>query len=641
MSKPTTDFPKASQREGKAQGLSFSYCYWHSKVYSRDVKGVAPYLYIIPFFLAYLVLDFTLRFTYRSIGFVGVKFLPANLISLGWALIFAGLVFFLPRIPRWIVRCIPLVTFVSLAVTHSGFMSVFNKFFSFDALTVVGGGGSKFVNGSYISIDWKIIVGAAVTIILMMTSGRLLKVIPPKPIKASVLTGVIIFVVGVAIVGGGVRHYFPKMDTVIWSKEEENLPATTYQEFTDTTNALKVCGLYQYTVRDLVLKIFPAGSLSDEERQEITDYINEYQPGQKENKYTGLFEGKNLIMVQLEAIDTWMLDPDYMPNLAKLKSESICMTHHYAPAYITAGTFNTEFMTNTGLLPATGGIPTSVYSHNTFSHSLANLFVNHGYTARAFHNSEGDVYNRGEVHPNLGYESYTSGNDMHMKNFQMDRYLINGFDQMIEKEPFFSFVITYSGHGPYGDDSAIYQAHAEQAKAAAKRTDGNYVYAVAGAMETDQFIGDLVQHLEQSGHLDDTVLVFYADHYNYYMMDDNLNMEIKGVDNMNMLQHTDCFIWSQDGPKTQVEKVTSTPDIMPTLTNLFGLDTTGTFFVGHDALGEEGGYVFFADAGWYDGTTYCDSKTPENADEARSADISRRMVLSNRVLSGNYYETEK
>ena len=640
MSKQSKKPSEDPQTEGKAQGLSFRYCYWHSKLYSRDVKGIAPYLYIIPFFLAYLVLDFTLRGTYRGEGFVGVTYLPACLITLGWALIFAGLVFFLPKAPRWFVRCVPLVTFVSLAVTHSGFMSVFNKFFSFDALTVIGEGGGKFVSGSYISIDWRVIVGAAITVILMMTSGRLLKVIPPKPVKASVLSGIGAFVVGVIIVAVATTHFFPKMDTVIWSNEEEDLPAATYQEFTDTTNSLKVCGLYQYTVRDLVLKLFPAGALSEEERQEVQDYITEYESAQTENEYTGIFKGKNLMMIQLEAIDTWMLDPDYMPNLAKLKSESICFNHHYAPAYITAGTFNTEFMTNTGLLPATGGIPTSVYSHNTFSHSLANLFEAQGYTARAFHNSEGDVYNRGEVHPNLGYESYTSGGDMHMKDYQMDRYLINGFDQMVEKDPFFSFVITYSGHGPYGDDSAIYQAHKEQAHKAAKRDDGNYVYAVAGAMETDQLIGDIVKHLEESGHLDDTVLVFYADHYNYYMMDDGLNMEIKGVDNMNMLQHTDCFIWSQDGPKTQVDKVTSTPDIMPTLTNLFGLDTQGTFFVGHDALSDQGGYVFFADGGWYDGTTYCDSKTPENADEARSADINRRMVLSNRVLSGNYYEEE-
>ena len=67
-----------------------------------------------------------------------------------------------------------------------------------------------------------------------------------------------------------------------------------------------------------------------------------------------------------------------MPNLSKLKAESISFTNHYTPAYITAGTFNTEFMTNTGLLPATGGIATSVYGNNSFPYSLANLFGQQG-----------------------------------------------------------------------------------------------------------------------------------------------------------------------------------------------------------------------------------------------------------------------
>lgn len=623
------------KQEGKALGLSFGYCFRHARLYSRDVPGLKPYLYIIPFFLAYLVLDFTLRFTYRGAGIVGVKYLPAGLFTLGWALVFAGLVFFLPKAPRWFFRCVPLVTFVTIAVTHSGFMSMFSRFFSFSVLTF--GGTGSFFKASYISIDWRVVVGAAITVLLMMTSGRLLQVIPPKPVKKSVLAGVLAFLIGAGLVCFTHVHFFPKMDTVIWANTAEDAPAATYQDFSDTTNSLMVCGLYQYTVRDLWLQLFPTGTMSDAERQQADDYVAAYEAAKTDNEYTGLFAGKNLIMVQLEAIDTWMLDEAYMPNLAALKKQSISFEQHYTPAYITAGTFNTEFMTNTSLLPATGGIPTSVYTRNEYPFSMANLFETAGYTSLSFHNSEGDVYNRGEVHPTLGYEKYTSGNDMQMQDYQMDRYLMNGFDEMTAGDPFFSFLITYSGHGPYGDDSSIYQANAAAAKAAAKRTDGNYVYAVAGAMETDRMIGELVDKLEASGHLDDTVLVFYADHYNYYMMDDGLNMDIKGVDNMNMLQNTNFFIWSKDVTPTQVEKVTASVDVLPTVANLFGLDTTGAFFVGHDGLGDQGGYVFFADGSWYDGETYWFSKQEEGGDPARSSEISQVISMSNSVLAGNYY----
>ncbi len=138
------------------------------------------------------------------------------------------------------------------------------------------------------------------------------------------------------------------------------------------------------------------------------------------------------------------------------------------------------------------------------------------------------MYDRGLIHPNLGYEKYYGGYDMQMESYQLDRHLINGFDEMTEGDPFYSFVITYSAHGPYGEENGVYQAHAEEAQAAAQRTGGNYVYAVAGAMETDLFIGELVDRLTQEGLLEDTVLIFYADHYDYYMMDDQLNMQIKG-----------------------------------------------------------------------------------------------------------------
>ncbi len=619
---------------GKEKGLSFWYCFAHNRLYSQEEPGLLPYVYIVPFFLAYLVLDFTVRFTYRGMGIVGVKYLPANLFTLGWALLFAGLVFFLPRVPRWFVRCVPLVTFVVLTVTHSGFVSMFRRFFSFSALTF--GGTGSFVKASYIKIDWRVIVGAAVAVVLMMIAGRLLKVVPPKSVKYSVLTGVFIFLVGVGLVSFTHIHYFPQVDTVIWQSSEEDSQRSAYHEFNDSTNALMVSGLYQYTVRDLCHLLFPANHMSDSDREQVEEYIAEYEKAKTDNAYTGRLKGKNVIMVQLEAIDTWMLE-DYMPNLKKLKEEGISFKNHYTPAYITAGTFNTEFMANTGLLPATGGIPTSVYTNNSYPYSLANLFKQEGYTVESFHNSEGNVYDREEVHLNLGYETYHGGQSMKMETYQMDRYLINGFEDMTDSNPFFSFVITYSGHGPYGEENPIYKGNAAEARAAAKRTDGNYVYAVAGAMETDRFIKDLMDRLTQAGLLEDTVLIFYPDHYNYYMVDDALNMEIKGVDNMNMLQHTDFFLWSSDLEPAEVDKATSTPDLLPTIANLFGLDTTGAFLTGHDCLGDQGGYVFFADGSWFDGKTYWSSKEG-GGDPKRTAEINRIMSLSNRVLAGNYYE---
>lgn len=615
-------------------GLSFAACVLRGKLYSRETTMLRSSLYLLPTALAWLLLDVALRFLYRDMGIVGVKYLPAALFTVGWTLVLTGLVALLPGKAKWVGRWVPFVLFALLSLAHSAFVAVFRRFFSFSALTFAGVG--SFVETDYIQFRPGIIVALLVAAALLFLSGRLQKAVPPRGGKRGVLLALLIMAVGAVLVVAVHSLCFAKQDTVIWEQTGQDAASSAYQNYTDSSNALMVSGLYQYTVRDLWMRLTPGGSMTEEERQQVEGYITDYEAAQTDNAYTGLLAGKNVLMVQLEAIDTWMLSEDYMPNLWKLKQEGLSFANHYTPAYITAGTFNTEFIANTGLLPATGGIPTSVYNRDSFPFSLAHLFAQKGYTARSFHGSEGTVYDRGAIHLNLGYEGYYSGSDMGMVDYQLDRYLIDGFDTMTEQEPFFSFVITYSGHGPYGEENIIYLPHADEARAAAARTDGNYVYAVAGAMETDLFIGELMAALEESGHLEDTVLVFYADHYNYYMMDDALNMEIKGVDNINLLQHTDFFLWSKDLPSGQVDKVTSSLDVLPTLANLFDLDTTGAFLLGHDGLGQQGGYVFFSDGSWYDGETYWASSSGQDS-TGRSAEIARATTLNNWVLSGDYY----
>lgn len=605
-------------------------CLLRGRVYGQ--AGLLPYLHLLPVLFSYGILDAALRFTYRWSGMVGLDYLPANLFTIGWLLVLGGLSLCLPKWGARLLRWIPLAVFVVLTLTHSGIMSMFGRFFTFSALTF--GGVGEFVETSYISFAHKVVAAVVLSVLSMLLAGRLAKVFPKKGKKGPKIAGLVLALAGAALAGFTHVYFFPMNDTVIW--EDTTDPAVeVYYEYSDPTNSLMVSGLYQYTFRDLWLILFPPGALSDQEREVIGQEAAAQAQARQENEYTGRLAGKNVILVQLEAIDTWMLTEEYMPNLSKLKGESLSFANHYSPAYITAGTFNTEFIANTGLIPATGGVSTSVYADDAFPYSLANLFRGAGYTPNSFHNSEGHVYDRGIIHQNLGYDSYTGGQEMAMENYELDRYLINGYEAMTAADPFFSFVITYSGHGPYGEDNPIYQANKEAAQAAAARTDNNYLYAVAGAMETDRFIGSLVDKLTQSGRLEDTVLVFYADHYNYYMMNDAfLAQEIKNVPDKNMLQHTDFFIWSADLEPKQVDKVTSSLDILPTLANLFALDIDGAYLPGYDGLSDQGGYAFFLDGSWYDGVTY----GQKGDDPARDGEISKQMNLSNRILAGNYYE---
>ena len=120
-------------------------------------------------------------------------------------------------------------------------------------------------------------------------------------------------------------------------------------------------------------------------------------------------------------------------------------------------------------------------------------------------------------------------------------------------------------------------------------------------------------------------MAFYADHYNYYMLDDDLNMDIKGVDSLNLLQHTDFFIYSEGLEPETVEKYTSSIDVLPTLANLFGLRADYAYLTGDDAFSDDSGYVFFNDNTWV------------GSDVDRSAEILQRRRISGLLLSGNYW----
>ncbi|MGM9662780.1 MAG: LTA synthase family protein [Oscillospiraceae bacterium] len=559
---------------------------------------LAPWLHLLLLALSLLALDLGLRWFCRFAMTVGkrnvLKLLP---FTLGWTLLLTGIAALLPRRLRQVYMTAVGLVYSLLAVVHGVYINMFRKFFSFSDIAFAGDG-AAFLDSSYLVIRklllaW-ILLCFALTVLAVLLVPPELEKRRPRNAAAAAAGLALLLLTRYAILG-------KSSDVIIWDQNQD--AAFLYEDFSDSRACLPMLGLYQYTFRDLTKALNIGGThISDAEAAEVAAWQAEKSHG--DNDMSGLFAGKNLLLIQLEAIDTWMLTEDYMPNLWALKEQSIDFTQHYTPAYITAGTFNTEFMVNSGLLPAESGVPATVYTQNAFPNSLANLFRGAGYTAQSFHGSEGDVYNREAVHENLGYEQYWSGSGMGMENYTMDRYLMSGYEEMTGQEPFFSFVITYSGHGPYGPENPIGQAHQAEADAVALRSEEVYRYAVAHAMETDLFIGELVEQLTADGHMEDTVLIFYADHYNYYLMNDALNQEIKGVDSLNELTHTNWFIYDGGQHTAQVGKVTSSLDVAPTIANLFGLEADYAAYLGSDAFGPDGGLVFFSDNSWYDGAEW-------------------------------------
>lgn len=603
-------------------------------------------------FLSFVLLDFSFQYFYGFVGETDLFAWQPLWFTLFWALLLTALISLLPRLLRRIVMLVLQIFFSVLVLVHAGMYSVFGNFFSFASLKFAGDG-AAFFSWSYIHIRKLLIVCVLIALLLMIAAAFL----APRYEKGKKWW---IFRIGAGVVAVGCafgincihRSFALPEDSIYYGSTYGNTIEETYADFTNTKICLPLTGLYQYTFRNFCVS-FGIGLPSINSIELDGFYKDRADAISGDNEMTGAFADKNLIMIMLESIDTFLLREEYMPNLWALQQESIQFENHYSPLFLPAATFNTEVMTLTGIIPPSHGFNGSGYIRNAFPLSLPNLFKNAGYTAQTFHTSNAHIYNRGKIHENFGMEAYHNWEDMGMEVMERDTEMLNGYDQMVSDDPFFTYIITYSGHGPYTEElGLIGDRYYDQAKAAVESTGiasnnadtmEQYIRAVSHAMETDAFIGGLMEKLEADGHIDDTVLVIYTDHYGKYLTDEDFIKEVKGVgeDNPEDLYKTPFMIYAKDMDPQVVEKYTSSIDIVPTLVNLFDLDADRKYYVGDDAFGEAGGMVMLPDYSWFnaDYTTVQATSVTDKEVLKMAADWKKRINMSMNTMIYDYFKS--
>lgn len=592
----------------------------------ENTKKLLSRLAIPLWLLALLCLDLLFRKTYGYVGGKSWQDLTALLFTGLWLLLFGGLALLLPR---WGGRILILLTTLLsclLTVVHAVMYHLFGNFFGFPDL-LYAGDGAAFFSFRYLQMRKLLLAG----VLLTLAAGILAAVFLPKHRREKkmvwrrVIAGALM-----ALLAAGGLHWQSRSLTVEvqlrdemgWSvalqeEEQSGTPEQiAYSQFKNPNVCLPLTGLYQYTARDLAKTFFSSASQDKAKALERLEAWHDARVPHADNAMTGALRGKNLIMIMVESLDTWMLREDVTPNLCALRDQSVDLIHHYTPLYLNAGTFSTEFSSLTGIIPPMSGVSTDAYVENSLPAALPRLFAREGYRVNSFHAANATIYNRGAIHKNLGFEEYHNHVMMGMENYYLDSQMLNGFDQMVsDREPFFSFIITYSGHGPYDETMDVAAApHLAQARAAVEAsgirasadTLEQYTRALAQIMETDAFIGGLMEKLEAAGLAENTAIIVYGDHYGKYLTDTDFLLELKGVENRNLLCNTPLLIWSKDLEPRKLEKYTATVDLFPTICNLFGLEVDLRCFVGEDAFSQEGGVVYWRDSSVWDGKTYLD-----------------------------------
>jgi phosphoglycerol transferase MdoB-like AlkP superfamily enzyme len=337
--------------------------------------------------------------------------------------------------------------------------------------------------------------------------------------------------------------------------------------------------------------------IGQEEDQEIRD-MHEYfkcVPPTKKNEYTGKFKDYNLIFITAEAFSSYAVHKDITPTLYKMVNEGYQFTDFYVPLW-DVSTSDGEYVAMTGLIPKSGVWSFYHSSKIDLPFVMGRQFKKLGYNTLAYHNHTYDYYRRDLSHPNLGYDYKGVGNGLDMvsqwprSDLEMMELTIAEF---IDKEPFHVYYLTVSGHLEYnfiGNAMAI--KNRDKVDHLDYSTAAKAYYATQ--IELDRALEHLLGQLEEAGIADRTLIALSADHYPYGLDDKVVNELVGHEVEKNFEIHKNTFIlYSKGMEPVVVDKPASALDIVPTLSNLLGLDYDSRLLMGRDIFSDSEPLVIF------------------------------------------------
>ena len=396
------------------------------------------------------------------------------------------------------------------------------------------------------------------------------------------------------------------------SPEETESPSTEPQATEATETPTEPPIIYEDNALGLDFAAL-AQSESNSAVAAVHNYVASLTPT-KQNEYTGLFEGKNLIFITAEAFSAEVVDPELTPTLYRLLNNGMHFTDYYQPSW-GSSTTSGEFSNVTGIVPTTGGECMQEALQQDLFLTIGNRLQELGYHSVAYHNHTRTYYDRYLTHPALGYDSFValgSGMEEGVKKLwpesdeEMMRFTVSRY---IDRQPFSVYYMTVSGHALYSRSGNNMARRNFDAVDHLPYSDTVKCY-LACNMELEYGMAYLVSQLEEAGIADDTVIVIATDHYPYGLENsDTWGNDKDYLSELYGREVTDCFIrehsaliiWS-GCLEEQAPIVVDTPvyslDILPTLCNLFGVEFDSRLLVGRDVFSEAQPLVFWPDYSW-------------------------------------------
>lgn len=318
--------------------------------------------------------------------------------------------------------------------------------------------------------------------------------------------------------------------------------------------------------------------LTPQEKQDISSWYAQKQENLPPNAYSGMFKGKNLIVIQVESLENFVINQkvngqEITPNINRLLTNSFYFPNYYEQVY-NGTSSDADLMTNTSVYPVRSGATFFRFPYNTYN-SLPKMLQGIGYNTTAIHPDKGSFWNWMPALTSIGFQRTIDAS-----HFTQDEKIGLGLSdgsylkQIVpiiekEKQPFYNFMVTLTSHSPFDLPDQYRMLHLNDTLDKTKL--GGYFQSVR---YTDEQIGNFLGTLDKKGLLDNTVVVIYGDHtgvHKYY------NDEVKQVKPQENWWLDDSkripLIIFQKGMKGQMVATTGGQiDLLPTVASLMGID---------------------------------------------------------------------
>ena len=614
-------------------------------IYNIVRAFIKKYYYIFLLVLPFILIDI---FTRYKVEFYGLLKLVPNMFTLLWIFLILSICLFSKKKIGKTIYILFFILSLIIYLVNNIYYSMTGVFFDFSML-LLASEGSEYLIDAIKNCDLSVYL---FLIPIFITFILAIKVYPKeehKSYKGIILT-VFIFIVLHSITPIFLGKANEELTWSTWRN-----PRNIYNSFNDNNKAIKVSGLYEYTVRNFYITFLK----SDEgTNQKDLDFLKEEYSKEKEvnkNRYTGKYKGNNLIIVQLEGLDSWVINKNDTPTLYSMMRNSINFTNHYSYYNGGGSTFNSEFAVNTGFItPVSYTQNAYTFNKNSFPYSLAHLFKKQGYAVNAFHMNTKEYYSRGTNYKNWGYDNYyglVDQNTYKDNSYYLDRELLLNEEfkeKMFGSEKFVDYIITYTNHMPFNPE----KGNCKLLLDLDKKENENVSYDLTEedcvrrqAKETDYMMDLLIKELKEREIFDKTTIVVLTDHYLYTLSDKSILDKYKNTSN-NLINHTPFFIYTNNKDKKTIKTVTSQLNVLPTVLNLFGIDYNPNHYIGQDALNNNyRKLVFFSDYSWYDGNVYVDGGVVtnnkyinQNALEEKNYNVNYLIKKNDLTLKYNYFK---